>query len=130
MKLNIPALDISAANNGRSFEYMNGVSFTLARYGNPAHAKGLRAILSKYDGKDDAENLSQEVAELIADTILLGWEGLTDGSEDDLPIPYSRDVAVELMTAEEYTHLQGWVERTSKDMANFYQEESSKTVKS
>ena len=131
LKLNIPALDLAASNEGRFFPWKFGISFKIARHGNPAYAEALVAILKTYEWQSDNTDVAEEICAMMADTILLDWKGLTDGDkENPKEVPYSREVAVELLTDEKYIELQAWVELTSKKMANYYLEETDSTVKS
>lgn len=136
MNINIPAIDISASKEGRFFDcpYADGVKFKLARYMNPAHAKGMRALLDAHkddeDGdKEKIEQLAIEIVELMAETVLIDWKGLNDGGEPPVEIPYSKEVAIELLTDESYAHLQGWVEMTAKEISNYYEKEAKDSVK-
>jgi len=123
---NIPALDPSSSDEGVWKEFMNGVSFKIARYGNTAHALSMQQILNSHKEDPDATELGDEVAESLVTFILLDWKGLT--TPEGEPIPYSKEVALELLTKDEYIHVQTFVEKTSRDMANYYVKEKKETA--
>jgi len=77
-----------------------GTSFLIARWNNPRHARAMREkladnnLFSRMKSNVDDKELRRLEAEILADTILLGWRGLKDNG---IEIEYSRDRAVELM---------------------------------
>jgi len=129
MNFNIPALDVQGSNNGRWFDWKYGISCKIARHGNPEYSKRLLEILDAHVGESDATEVATEIVAMSADTILLDFKGLTDGEKEPTEIPYSREVAIELLTAEEFIEFQTWVELTSKKMSNFYKEKNKEVVK-
>lgn len=86
------ATDTTAEVNGVRVPF-NGVTFIVARSGNKKYGKLLSDLVKKnqiaLDLKDDAaDDLSDKLmAEVLAKTILLGWEG--DVQYQGKPLPYS-----------------------------------------
>lgn len=88
VKLKLLRIDSELERLGRWFPYpaVAGVSFLIARMGNPAYDGKLRRIMGprldeiRSDGLDD-KTLEAMTAKAMAGTVLLGWKGL-DEDED------------------------------------------------
>jgi hypothetical protein len=111
--------DKAAAEKGKWFEYDNS-RFLIAAHGSPAYQKAAlrhgkknrRAIQ-----RENIEAINGMTVEVMADAVLLGWEGVKNG---DVDYPYSRANAVALLsTAMEFRN---WVESQAMNLANFIEE--------
>lgn len=96
------ATDKALENNGSWFDLGSGARVLVARAGNKAYSKMLsklvqenQLVLNKND--DQAEVKSEELLILVmAETILLGWEGISYKGAKELP--YSVDNAKMLLS--------------------------------
>jgi len=93
--------DKQAEIDGVWTDYAPGFRVKIARMNNPEFEKALRRIRRPYLRRMRRGEISEDVAEMImrqavAETILLGWEGLVD--DDDKPIIYSKEKALELLS--------------------------------
>lgn len=78
-----------------------GAKIKVARTGNPRYREMLRTKLNLHRGEMDKGLLDLDVSdeilcEVIAETILLGWEGFTD---DGKPSTYTKELAREKLLA-------------------------------
>ena len=95
------ATDKNLENNGTWFDLGSGARVLVARAGNKAYSKMLSKLAQENQltlDKDDeqAEAKAEELLILVmAQTILLGWEGITYKSDEDMP--YSVDNAKMLL---------------------------------
>ncbi len=82
------ATDENLENNGTSFPVGKGATLLVARGGNRKYAKAItkavEARRAELDGDDDAAaGVSDEIMiDVMANTILLGWSGLSFKGED------------------------------------------------
>lgn len=87
---------------------LRGVNFTIARSGNRAYGKLLSKLYNQFqtvlDGKDEAaDKKSDEIMiEVIATTILRGWEGKVIVEEGGKPVEYSIDNAKKLLKLKDF----------------------------
>lgn len=98
MDIKITHIDKKAEVDGIWMDYL-GVSLCVARQNNPQFLKSLKAHAAKH-GKRPFHALPKDkqnavVKQAIADSILVGWEGLIIGGEE---IPYTAENAFELIT--------------------------------
>ena len=89
------------AKAGIELDYGDGVKIRVLRAGgsNLAFQKALRDALIKQGRKlssmTDEESV-RGMAEIYADTVILGWEGITD--ENDEPLSFSKSNVVKVLT--------------------------------
>ena len=86
------AIDPELASSGVTIDLGGNENITVARAGNAAFNKSLRAVAKKYGTTFQSladEKLEQLVTEVYCKTVLLGWEGFEK--------PYSPATAVEVM---------------------------------
>tara|TARA_R110002096_G_scaffold375632_1_gene569251 strand:- start:41 stop:457 length:417 start_codon:yes stop_codon:yes gene_type:complete len=95
--------DTKAEVEGIELDFGDGVIFKVARAGksNPAFSKASRKRTKPYLFAIKAGTLSDEVATTVlinvyADSVVLGWEGVTDKEGESLE--YSRENVVKLLT--------------------------------
>jgi hypothetical protein len=116
VKLNSLKADLSRERNGAWMPYADG--------GDPDLAFKVRGINSpEYEAARDREmvRLQQRfgtepvpaderfkvLGQLLAEHILLDWKGIVD--DDGAPVPYSKDLALDLLSAPEGRELRGYV---------------------
>lgn len=89
------------AKSGIELDYGGGVKIRVLRAGgtNRAFQKALRDSLIKNNRKlsamDDDESV-RGMAEVYSETVVIGWEGITD--EKDEPLPFSKENVVKVLT--------------------------------
>ena len=95
--------DANAEVNGIELDFGSGTIFKIARAGksNPAFAKASRSRLKPYLFAIKAGTLSDDQASSImvqvyADSVVLGWVGVTDESGKEME--FNRDNVVKLLT--------------------------------
>lgn len=98
----------------------DGAEVLVARAGNPRHRMASRRAYRPHLAQVRAGTLDAEVsdrieAEIIAETILLGWKGLQD--ERGQEIPFSRSAAAQLLT--DYPDFRRLVADLADDMEAF-----------
>lgn len=91
----------------------------IARTGNPRYREKLRVDLNLHREAIDKGLLDLEIndalmIDILADTILLGWEGFTDSGKD---VPYSKAKAREYLT--KYRDFREFVAAQADKMDNF-----------
>lgn len=88
--------DEKAEVEGRWFPLSKTAKVLVARTGNPRYAAAFRKLLQKHEldlgtGTPEADELAEVIlVEVLADTVLLGWEGLTHQGE---AVPYDAKMA-------------------------------------
>lgn len=107
MELTKIAIDTGTEISGVWFDYDAEVAFLIARSGNPAHNKALRAAVKPHQRRIVAGNLPVEVsdkieADVAARTLLLDWRGLT---LEGKPFNFSYDNAIILLTDKRFAGL-------------------------
>ncbi len=117
--------------NGIDYQLTKNIKFRLARAGG-ANSKFTRAIDVKTrhlrkqiqaisDGKQDQETLDlleELTQEAFAETVILGWEGMTDEAGE--PLSFSKDAAVKLF--KDMPDLWSEIRDMAMKMANFQAE--------
>lgn len=99
------ATDESAEVNGVNVPY-GDATFLVGRLGNSKYSKKLSSLVERnqrlLDAKDDAAEAFSEklVIEALAETVLLGWEGVDD--ENDEPMPYSVENAKKVLAMKDF----------------------------
>lgn len=94
----------------------------LAYTGSSKHQKALNKIFRKYrvalqNKMLDIEQQRRIMCEVLAETTVLGWEGMTENGD---PIPYSKEAALRLL--QEYPVFYTWVTDNAEDLDNFRSE--------
>lgn len=102
------ATDETLENNGAVVSIGGGATLKVARHGNKAYVRLLaklydqhRAVLEARDDAADAKS-DEVMAEVIAKTILLGWEGV---SYKGKPLPYSTENAKMLLKHQDFRRM-------------------------
>jgi hypothetical protein len=119
MDLNKIAIDTKSASEGTWIDIGDGASLLIARWDNPAFSKMLRKRVRKgarLGGDSSDTDSDKEMADLLAQTVLLGWKGLTAAGE---PLPYSKEAAFNLLSDPSLVEFRDLVVRLSQDAANF-----------
>lgn len=104
------ATDPSAEDNGVWKEYGDN-KFLIARAGNKPYTKLLGELVTRHkailDNKgDEADRLSDKLMiEVMAKTLLLGWESPLIVEENGEPVPYSFDNAVKALQIKDFRNL-------------------------
>lgn len=99
------ATDENLENNGTSFPLGKDGKLLVARSGNRKYAKALGKAVdlrrAELDANDDAAAaVSEQIfIEVMAETILLGWEGLSFKGVD---MPYSRENAKIMLAVKDF----------------------------
>lgn len=94
--------DKKKETDGVDVEFGAGLTLRVARIGNPRYEAKIAElrrphlqILRRQQDSAEKDALIQEILQKVAaETVLLGWSGLTD--DKDQPIPYSKEKALEL----------------------------------
>lgn len=97
---------------------------------NTAFQKALTAKVRPYKRQLDAGTIPDDVAERLfldvyAESVVLGWEGVTD--ENGKPLPYSKENAVKLFT--DLPDLFRDVQNQAAAISNFRAEVTEDTIK-
>lgn len=101
----------------------------IARVGNKNYMEAFKRLSAPHKVSLRNRNLPPDIAEkiaveAIAESILLGWEGLT---EDGKKIPYSKEQAIRLLTT--YPDFAEQVGQLANDIENFKGEQEAATAK-
>lgn len=123
-------LDLSAAEQGVEIEIGDGAFITVGRWGsqrfkaavqkyagNKLSAIQQRARMSRKARSKQDEEAARIMAQIIADSILLGWRGITEGGRE---LSYSFDEAVRVLMDERYDNFRDLVELEAKNEERFY----------
>lgn len=110
-------------------EITGGAKLLIARAGNEEYVKRYNRIPTAVrnmieQGRVSNENAEPVLAALIADTVLLNWEGLTDDGEE---IVYSKDKAIEMIV--KYPNFFTLVWDLATEQENFAQDEAEEDSK-
>jgi len=105
--------------DGKWFPISDSAKLLIARIGNPNYAKVFRRLTRPYKRAIRTDRLPEEKSDEIliqtmAETILLGWEGL---EEDGVPVTYSTTEAVRMLT--EYKDFRDMVSEIASEMEAF-----------
>jgi len=89
--------DISKQNDGTWVDFLMGIRFKIARARNPKYNEMMRKLtenmrLDMREGKFDTKEFNDMLIVVRAHTVLLDWENI---DEDDKPVPYSVEKAME-----------------------------------
>lgn len=128
MELNLKAIDTNVSKEGQWIDYDEGIRFLIARTGNSEYKTLFRKHWKSNKFSIEKETLSDDKAsdimvDIEARTILLSWEGLTNGDEMFEPTLENRKA---LLADEAYVELHTWIEQQSKDLDNFRSAEVKK----
>ncbi len=95
--------DSTVETEGVVLDYGDGVRIRVARAGgaNKAYLKAIERLSRKYRRQIQLDVLDEETArrllrEIYAETVVLGWEGVTDEAGE--PMPFTRENCVKLLT--------------------------------
>jgi len=114
-ELNQIRIDTQKQQDGVWYE-LGEARFLVARLGNANYRKIMGQKIPEYL-RDTMEEILRDrlIGEVLADTILLGWESLTENGAD---LPYTKGNCRRLMTAPEYSDLRdlivGWASNAEK----------------
>lgn len=106
-------------------------SFKIARMNNIAYRKLLAEKMKPHRAAVQANNLDMDVlikimAETVAETIILDWKNLTD---DGVPVPYSKEKVIELMTNDAYKDLGEFLMKLAEDRNRFTDDQEQNDLK-
>lgn len=128
------AVDPSAAENGVWANFM-GARFLIARHNNEAGAfLRSKLALENWDtlsaGGEAAEKVAAEISsKVIANHVLLNWEGITIGGK---PAEYTPELGLKYLTDPRFRDLQQFIENFSLNRGNYREkaeEEVAESVK-
>lgn len=126
------AVDPSAAEEGTWASFM-GAKFLIARH-NSDKANLLRSklTLEKWDevtaGDANSEQVAKQInAKVLAEAVLLGWEGVVKGGEE---IPYTPEVGYQYLVDPRFRDLAQFVENYSLNRANYRQRAEHEVIES
>lgn len=93
--------NVKAESEGVTLDYGEGVKIRIARAGggNKAYLRAVEAFARKHRRQIQLDALSEELGrkilqEIVATTIILGWEGVTD--REGKPMAFTKDNALKL----------------------------------
>lgn len=130
--MKITPIDERRADDGAWFDYM-GVPLKIARSNNPNFKKVFRRLSKPYDKKLREHKLDPDTSEKLvcrslAEAVLLDWDGeklaKVIGEKD--PIPYSADVAEELLLND--VDCREFVQDTASEAENYYKQETERKL--
>lgn len=89
--------DIEKQNEGTWIEFLMGIRLKIARSRNPRYNEMMRKLtenmrLDMRENKFNTDEFNEMLIQVRAHTVLLGWENI---DEDDKPVPYSPEKAME-----------------------------------
>lgn len=118
LELNLPALDIDKANNGKWFAYTTGIKFKIAMHNNPNHRKAMRDMVSANPEMADmqAEELMDQSIIAEANGLLVDWEGLTD---NDKPFEPTLPNKIAFLSDPAYKPIREWILVKSQEQASY-----------
>lgn len=99
------ATDENLENNGTSFPIGKGAKLLVARSGNRKYSKAITKAVElrrvELDANDDAAAAvsDQIMVDVMAETILLGWEGLSFKGVD---MPYTQENAKTMLAVKDF----------------------------
>lgn len=105
MKLSNIKRNVAAEKSGRWIDVklpeFDGVSFKVRGLGNPDY-EALKARLFETRSPADREKdlSADEIAQLLSETILLGWRGILN--DDNTPLVFDAATAMKLLTDPDY----------------------------
>lgn len=108
-----------------------GARFLVAHAGNSKFQRTMARLQKPFRRKlerneMDPADQKRILIQALGEAILLGWDGVKDASEND--VPFSRDMAVKALSNDE--GFREFVMETSMDMENFKLEEAEHEGKS
>lgn len=113
------ATDVSKEEQGVWVNLGPSSKILVARMGNRNFVNARKIKMRPYEalerlGKVSEETQEQVLCELVAETVLLGWEGFTENGE---PVPYSHENALRVL--QENKEFLAFVIQVSMDVENF-----------
>jgi hypothetical protein len=118
VKLNSLKVDPQRSNEGVWFDWTQGVRLLIARIGNASFDSRLRELMDgeKAAGNEDIsrENLTMMA---VAETVLLGWEGIED--DDGEPLEWSVETSYALLSDEALADLYKFVIIKASEVAHY-----------
>ena len=124
LKLNLPSVDMDAANEGVWFPFTDTISFKVARDGNPRHKRALQAKLKQIEkmrDKGDYSRIEHLTNEMTVRYVLKDWKGITEGKDKELP--FSPDIALTILSDPQYEQIRNFILDSSRDESEFETEE-------
>jgi hypothetical protein len=124
------AVDEKAEQEGRWVEYGNGVSFLVARSGNPKYSRLLASMYKRnkvaLEAKGEAAEALNEslMGEVMAKTILLGWKG--NVALKGVKLEYSVENAKRLLAVKDFRR---YISSVSEDFESFKAEQEAEDAK-
>jgi len=123
--------DVSKSEEGVKVDLGDGLQVTVARIGNKKYQDFIRKATKPYQQAIRNKTLSDSIYEKImveamADSILLGWEGMEDDHGD--LIPYSKDMALEILSDPAYADFKQLVNDLANEQETFRSEALQETV--
>lgn len=118
--------DKDLQENGKWVEY-DGGKFKVASIATPKFIQGYTSLDTDTDNltEEQAKVFSLKLNTLLAEVILLDWEGVVD--EDDKPVDYTTEGGIELL--EEDTVFASWLLNYTKEVNNYKRESVAKKIK-
>jgi hypothetical protein len=117
--------DTAAEVDGRWFPIGSGARIRVARLNNPKYREVFSRLVKPHERALSLNLLEDETATALlvraeAEAVLVGWEGLTDGPNNEPVGPYSVERAVDLLTR--YPEFRAYVRALASDLANYRQQ--------
>lgn len=128
LDLNVDRVSEKESEQGKWFEYAEGLEFLIGRWNNKKHNKALEHMAKRYSKEIESKRMSNEKAERLfveamIGNVLLDWRGLMNGNQ---PFPFSPDNARDLLLHPEYIEIKDWIVNISQEMENFRIEHKKK----
>jgi len=120
--------DSTKEQEGVVHEMGEGLKMRIARIGNPNYQKRFQALSKPHRRAIRRGTLADEVAEklliqCLAETIVLGWEGLEENGEE---VPYSLENCVRILT--DYPELRNYINDIANELEGYQAEDDEEAT--
>jgi len=128
LDLNLQGVDLEKAAAGVLIQYEGPIKFRIARANTPGYRSAVRRIMKMHKRQIENGSLSDEqsdkiTAQLMAEHILVDWEGLSNDGEN---FPYTKENAEAFLGDPQYAEIREWIMAQAQDLENFRSEEAKK----
>jgi len=129
---NLYQIDESLENEGVLVEISQDIKIKVAAMGNKEYLKIKEKVFKPYRGAKKRNNLDQNVEEdlynqIMAKTVLIGWEGIKD--EEGKEVPYSYEKAYEILSDPTMKHFKATVLEIALEAETFRSQDKDDDAK-
>jgi hypothetical protein len=128
VKITSLRIDPDRASKGVWFDWDHGVRFLIARIGNPNFDERLRELIEADQAAGKSAPEAQEAATIqaVAETLLLGWEGLDD--DNGKPLKWTAKRSHELLADPALQDIYKFVVLKASETARFRAEADAEAL--